>query len=114
VKCLGATAGRWSWCSERRGPMWRVLCRERTNAASAKQNKKENIVKVEKVFSIQHDDEMWAAQMNKQDLVQCLHLGYSVREVFEVEDLTEYVAELEAQFAIVVERNEVLEDQKGR
>ena len=67
-------------------------------------------MRIERTFSIEYDDELGPTQMNGHDLVQCLNLGYSVREVFEVDDVTEHVAELEAQFAIVVERNEVLED----
>jgi cell division protein FtsB len=68
-------------------------------------------MRIERTFSIEYDDELGPLWMNKDNLLMCLNTNAFCAEglIVAVEDDTEYVAELEAQFAIVVERNEVLE-----
>ena len=69
-------------------------------------------MKIERTFSIAFGGELGPLWMNKDNLLMCLnsdtHCGEGL--ILEVGDVTEHVSELEKQFAIVVERNEVLED----
>jgi hypothetical protein len=68
-------------------------------------------MEIKRAFSIGYDDELGPLWMNEDNLLMCLNgVQHCAEElIVSVEDITEHVAELEEQFAIVVERNEVLE-----
>jgi hypothetical protein len=69
-------------------------------------------MEIKRAFSIEYGGELGPLWMNKDNLLRCLNSDTHCAEglILAVEDVTEHLAELEEQFAIVVERNEVLED----
>ena len=68
-------------------------------------------MEIKRAFSIEYGGELGPLWMNKDNLLRCLNSDTHCAEglILAVEDDTEHVNEQEEQFAIVVERNEVLE-----